>query len=347
MDKKQTILSFINKNGPTFPGQLYSELGVNLLIASAYMSEMSRNGDLNISKVKVGGSPLYYIKGQENLLEGFIDKLHEKEKKAALFLKEKRVLRDSSLEPLLRVSLRQTKDFAKPFYVKVNNKKEIFWKWYLLKDQIFLKKKVLSLINKQNIQHSPHNLTKECLSNSSNFSNLDNLGALNIHKSGNLNKKENKKENNGQTNKQPSQTNNLEETSNLNNSKIQKGEKNKLVGHVSFSHSKNLNFQDKTIKLIEQELMKGNIRILDLETIKKSKDYNLTLIFHSPLGKLKYYCKFWNKKKINDKDIDSLFVIGQMKKLPIVLISTGDLTKKAQFKLDEEMQGIKFKKIRL
>ena len=105
--------------------------------------------------------------------------------------------------------------------------------------------------------------------------------------------------------------------------------------------------QDETIIKIKQELINKNIKILDLETIKKSKEYDLILKIPSAIGSLKYYCKFWDKKKINDKDIDSLFVVGQMKKLPIVLISTGNLTKKAQIKLGEEMQGIKFKKIRI
>ncbi|MCK5854243.1 MAG: hypothetical protein KAG56_03410, partial [Sulfurovaceae bacterium] len=146
MDRRQIVLKFIRQNGPSFPGQIYKELETDLLLASAFMSELSINGDLKISNVKIGASPLYYISGQEHLLENFIDKLHEKEKRAVLFLKEKLVLRDITLEPILRVSLRQTKDFAKPLYVKVNDKKELFWKWYLLTDSDLLKKKVLALI---------------------------------------------------------------------------------------------------------------------------------------------------------------------------------------------------------
>lgn len=341
MDKKQIILSFINKHGPSFPGQIYSELNVNLLMASAYMSEMSHNGELNISKVKVGGSPLYYINGQEKLLEKFIDKLHEKEKKAVIFLKEKQVLRDIYLEPLLRVSLRQTKDFAKPFYVKVNEKRELFWKWYLLKDKEVLKKKVLNLIN-----ISTNNLKRKKETNNPLNNNLNKNNNQQSNKSFNIpfNKSSNKFHNNPLNNPLISQ--------HINKSQKQKDINPTNLQPLTSVSSPNListpsKFQEKTIKNIEQELIKGNIVIIGLEVIKKTKEYDLILMVPSALGKLKYYCKFWDKKKINDKDIDSIFVIGQMKKLPVVLISTGELTKKAQIKIDGEMQGIKFKKIKL
>ena len=44
--------------------------------------------------------------------------------------------------------------------------------------------------------------------------------------------------------------------------------------------------------------------------------------------------------KTNDKDLSSFYVDGQMKKLPILYITTGELTKKAKEKLEKEFTTI-------
>ena len=167
MNKKQTVLSFIRQKGPSIPGWINKEVELDILMTSALMAELVFNKELLISTVKIGGSPLYYIKGQESALVNYLDKLHEKEKRAVLVLKEKLVLRDNILDPLIRVALRQTKDFAKPFTVNINGKKELFWKWFLINDSELIRKKVYNLIGgelkKKKPEHSnqPEQLKQE------------------------------------------------------------------------------------------------------------------------------------------------------------------------------------------
>ncbi len=128
---REQILSFIRSKGPVLPVEVAQLLKSNILLASAYLSEMVSNGTLKISNVKVGGSPLYYMPGQERMLEKYISKLHEKEQRAVLELKQKKVLKDSELEPVVRVGLRNARDFAKPVEVLINNQKQLFWRWFL------------------------------------------------------------------------------------------------------------------------------------------------------------------------------------------------------------------------
>ena len=45
------------------------------------------------------------------------------------WLRVKKVLRDISLEPVMRVALRELKDFAIPLNVKINGNSEVFWKF--------------------------------------------------------------------------------------------------------------------------------------------------------------------------------------------------------------------------
>jgi len=135
MDNQDKLKQIISIKGPVIPSDVYSQIGVDLLMASALMAEMVSKGILKISSVKIGGSPLYYLPGQEEKLQGFSKHLHEKEKRAYELLKEKNVLRDSVLEPVVRVALRAIKDFAVPLRVNYKDKSEIFWRWYLLPNE--------------------------------------------------------------------------------------------------------------------------------------------------------------------------------------------------------------------
>lgn len=92
--------------------------------------------------MKVGGSPLYFLVGQEQALEKFYTYLPGKEKEAFLLLKKKKILKDSEQQPAIRVALRALKDFAFPF----RNDNEIFWRFHSVTEQevrdIFEKPKV-------------------------------------------------------------------------------------------------------------------------------------------------------------------------------------------------------------
>jgi len=130
MSAEEKILQLINSNGPVLPVQVAKTIGSNILMASAHLSELVSRKKLRVSRIKVGGSPLYYLLGQESKLENFSDNLNEKEKEAFDLLKQKKVVKDISIEPAHRVALRQLKDFAFPLDVTYNNTKELFWKWH-------------------------------------------------------------------------------------------------------------------------------------------------------------------------------------------------------------------------
>ena len=132
MDIRDRILELMKAKGPVIPSNIAKEINSNILMSSALLSELSSKGKVKISSLKVGGTPLYYLPGQEPSLQNFSNNLHEKERKAFDLLKEKKILRDNNLEPVVRVALREIKDFAVPLHVTHNNGTEIFWKWYLL-----------------------------------------------------------------------------------------------------------------------------------------------------------------------------------------------------------------------
>ena len=134
MDYREKILGIIKVKGPVLPVQISKEIGSNILMASAHLAELTANGKLKISAIKVGGSPLYYLAGQEEMLHRFTENMNDKEKKAFDLLMQSKILRDSEQEPVIRVALRAIKDFAVPLNVSYGDNKEVFWKWHLMPD---------------------------------------------------------------------------------------------------------------------------------------------------------------------------------------------------------------------
>src|SRR3989338_4968630 len=121
MSNHDKICELIRNTGPILPLQAAKLINSDTIIASAHLSDLVATKRLKISHVKVGGSPVYYLPGQEPSLQNFTNQLNEKEKRAYELLREKKILQDTELEPLFRVALRNLKDFAVPLTVKEND----------------------------------------------------------------------------------------------------------------------------------------------------------------------------------------------------------------------------------
>src|SRR3989344_4254847 len=128
---KEKILIYMKSQGPILPTQVSKQINKNILMSSAILSEMASNKEVRISSIKVGGSPLYYLDGQESMLQDYSSKLQAKDRQTYDLIRERKVLREKVLDPVTKLSLRNIKDFAQPLQVTLNNEKEIFWKWYL------------------------------------------------------------------------------------------------------------------------------------------------------------------------------------------------------------------------
>lgn len=138
MQDQDRILSFLQVMGPTIPSKVAKSIKSEILIASAFLSDLSAQGKVKISNLKVGGSPLYYLPGQEDQLLNFVkENLNPKDVIVINQLREKGILREAELELFSKVSLRSLKDFAIPMQVTVGLQKELFWKWHLLSNEQF------------------------------------------------------------------------------------------------------------------------------------------------------------------------------------------------------------------
>lgn len=135
LELKERVFEYVERNGPLLPAVIAKEFRSTNIFISALLSELATNKRIKISKAKIGGSPLYYCKGQEYKLPDMLrNNLGQKPREALDLLKEKRILRDRDCLPFERVALRELEDFAIPVKLVIDDTEELFWKWFLLPD---------------------------------------------------------------------------------------------------------------------------------------------------------------------------------------------------------------------
>ncbi|MBI2657079.1 hypothetical protein HYX08_00105 [Candidatus Woesearchaeota archaeon] len=305
LELRERIVDFVKTKGPVLPVQISKEIGSDILMASAHLAELTASKRLKISTIKVGGSPLYYLQGQEPMLQKFIGSMNDKEKKAFDLLQQSKVLRDSEQEPVIRVALREIKDFAIPLNVNYNDIREIFWKWYLTGNDEAeqLIKSKLDIIEKpieKKIEEKPIEKKAEQIVQ--------------------------KKDVQQRIEEKPI-------------------EKQKVTKEKPAKKYKPRENEDIFLKDIMKFFEKNKINILSSEILKRNSEIDFIVEIPSVVGTLQYYCKAKNKKRINDSDLSNAYVKGQFRKLPVLVISSGELSAKAQEVLAKELNNITFKKI--
>ena len=292
-DNQEKIIQFIKIRGPVLPVDVSKHINSNILIASANLSELSSNAKVKISNVKIGGSPLYYLPGQEAMLQRFAENLNEKDKRAYEMLLQKKVLRDNELEPLMRVTLRAIKDYAVPLQVNFKGNSEIFWKWYLLTNKE-AEERIRAMLKETDDLSKP--IESEVQKKEENIEETKNLEERKIER------REEKKETQRKIVERPAET---------------KAVKKEKIIHDDFAEQSIGYFN------------KNKIIVLSKEAVKKG-EIDFIVQIPSALGNLEYYCKARNKKTINDSDLASVFVQGQIRKLPVLLLTDGELTKRGK-----------------
>jgi len=89
-----------------------------------------------------------------------------------------------------------------------------------------------------------------------------------------------------------------------------------------------------------------NMKVYEEKIIKKNKEINFVAEVPSQIGLLKYFVKCKNKKSISDADLSLAFGEGQQKKIPVLFLSNGKLSKKAIKYIEDNLKGqLAFKKI--
>ena len=324
IELKDIVFEFVKKNGPVLPVQVSKNINTNILLASAILSGLVSEKKVFLTHQNVGGSPLYYVKGQENKLDVLYKYLENAEKEAYDLLKNKKILKDIDLTAVYRVALRNIKDFAFKLEVSVDNKSEIFWKWYLIDNNEA--EKIIKGILEEGVSplstpekpSTPENLSTQRTLLGKAFTENEAVGSLltseinsTVQERVPIQPKEKKKK----------------EKKTVQETKKEETDTNKELLKEDFFIS------------IEKYLLNRKIKTLKCEIIKKGREIDFIVEVPSNLGNLFYYVKAINKKVVSNGDLSLAFNNGQKEKLPVMYLSNGKLSKKTEKFIEDNFKG--------
>ncbi|MBU3906725.1 MAG: hypothetical protein KKA64_00570 [Nanoarchaeota archaeon] len=310
LEIKSKIIEIVKKRGPSLPVHVAKETGLTMLFASAFLSELFSDRTIKISSLKVGGSPLYFLPGQEHLLENFSNFLNSKEKEAFFHLKQNKFLKDSEQEPAIRVALRAIKDFAFPFQASG----EVYWKFFSANESEFVEIKPKAIESQvEKITEEIKEVIKELPEEGLEMPKEKKKPKLKIP----LEEKE-----------KPLLT--IKEKPLI---EIKKEPKLEMPKEKS-------EFAVKVIEFLKSK----DIEVLQEIDFKK-KEFNCIVRINSDLGKIEFLSIAKDKKKVTESDLTLAVQKSNSLKKPVLFISTGDLDKKAKEFMDNYQNIIKFLKI--
>lgn len=345
MDYRDRIVD-LSKVSPLQPTSLSKLLNTNSLFASAMLSEMTGKGLLKVSNLKVGSSPLYYAADHPEHLLNFVGNLNEKDRRVAELLKEKGVLRDSSLDPLQRVCIRNIKDFAKQLDVSIGDSKEVFWKWFLFsEDQTngVIQQLLDSPVQpekkaEQPAQASPLVASVPVQAPSPAPSPV--APAVLPKPQAVVEQKKMETPVSSVRVEHPAVRKHLPKQPVIPEKKVEAPvqDSREEVRTVLVDNS------DSFLRDVRSFFEKNKIIIRELSTVKKKTEFDIIIDVPSPLGTLTYFCKAKNGRRISNSDLSNAYVQGQLKKLPVVFLSPGELAKPAKVFM-KDLKGLTVSKL--
>ena len=229
-----------------------------------------------------------------------------------------KVLYDKVLEPWQRVALRELNDFAYP--IQINN--EIFWRWYLITEEEAQKliqetQKNLQQDVKQEIKQE-----KEIIREVKQEITEPKIGI--------------------KPEQQISAQVKIEQpiiNENIIKEIKQELEQKKLIEEkigVKKQIIRKIKKDSREFYLIlNNYLNKKKIEKLQEEIIKKNKEFELIVNIQSNLGLVKFLLVAKDKKKVSDADLSLAHNKAQLKKLPLIFLSNGELIKSAKIYLKD------------
>lgn len=343
-DQREIALNHLKLHGPSLPVNIAKALNTNILFASAVLSELTSNKKILFTHAAIGGSKVYYLKGQEAQVgEKVYPSLKGKEKSAYELLRDTKVLRDVELEPWQRIALRELKDFAIPLTVSLGSQAELFWKFHIITDE-----EAKPLIEQYIIREEPQQVAAPIQEQVQEQKVEPKPDPEETKREMERVMQSLKEELLKEIRQQPipvqevqqevEEEPEIEEIKEVEKPKPKKVIKEETKQEV-LPEVKPKKPEGKFYTQIKEHLESNKIEILKEEMIKKDKEFDFIVKIPSALGSLVYYLKAKDKKLINEADISLAHSEGQVKKLPCILLTTGSMNKKASLLVEQKLQG--------
>lgn len=318
INKKDKILSLIKMKGPSLPVQIARGADTSPLFAGAFLSELFSEKKIKMSNMKVGSSPLYYIEGQEIMLERFVEHLNSREKDAFYLLQKEKLLEDSAQTPVVRVALRSIKDFAVPLRARIDEDIKIFWKYFALSD-----------LEIKDLMYQRMNLSRE-----EKQAEQEKTLEKAVEKKMESVKEDSSEDVEEEIDGEEGKTGNVGEAGVAEEKQEvkEKVKKEKKMLENEFGKKVKLHIGNKEIELLEVYL-------------DRKKEFAARARIDILFGKQEFYIWAKDKKIVNDSDLAGALQKAQAVKLPALFMSSGELHKKAKEYLIEWGNLVRFEKL--
>ncbi len=343
---EEQVLGAVRSKGPVIPMDVRQILSVgDTITIGATLSTLIARGLVKVTHIKRGGSPFYYVEGQEPKLAELSKYLNEKDRRTFEVLVQRKVIRDKVEEPLVRVSLRNLPDFAVKFEVEVNGEREIFWRWYMASED-----EAIALFTASSKEKNKEK--KEVAAQKTEEKKIETNEVQSAVSVVEEQKKESKKRVRKVKDKTDADSK-LQETQARLSTNVATSMPAATVGasQTGVSSANSLmpqaltNYNDEFIVKIGAFLVEKNISVKEATLIKHGSEYDLVVELPTPVGNIEYFCKVKGKKKCNEADLMSAYVQGQGKRLPVLFLTTGEVLKKAKDKLKTDFKGMILKEM--
>ena len=96
---------------------------------------------------------------------------------------------------------------------------------------------------------------------------------------------------------------------------------------------------DSGLDILNNYFSTNEMYIISQDVVRKNKELNFVIDLPSKIGTLRYFVKFKDKKTITDADLISALDEARSKKLPVLFLSKGQLAKKAEKYLNDNVSG--------
>ncbi|PIN92879.1 hypothetical protein COU54_05140 [Candidatus Pacearchaeota archaeon CG10_big_fil_rev_8_21_14_0_10_31_24] len=317
---KEDIVYYLRVNGPSLPVHIAKRVNQSPLFTSAFLSELYREGKIIMSHLKIGSSSLYLLKGQEEQLEKFIEHLNQREREAYNIIKHGKFLKDQNLEPVMRVAIRNIKDFAIPVKIFKEDQPQIIWKYFSIPEaevENFINPKTEKIIEETK---------KEIIQNKASIEVTPPSTEI-------------------QPNPIPIIPPKIQKVN------VEPRNKNNEAISLPFPESKTKE-TPKTEKPIESEFLNSIKKHLEKRKIsisqivlERKKELTAKVSLNSDFGKQDFFLIAKDKKRIKEEELIDALKQAHAEKMPALLIATGTLEKKAISTYEEWQNLIKFEKL--
>lgn len=158
---KDNLKRFVREKRYTIPSEVASEFETSTMIASAALSELTKDSGVKVTHLKLSSSPYYYDSNQREALQELAEKhFSSTEKNLYENLKQSQIINEISLTIPQKLSMEKIKDFYEELEISNKGKDMKFFVWYL-RDLKETKKQIMDYLKDDSPSASQDSPKKE------------------------------------------------------------------------------------------------------------------------------------------------------------------------------------------